>query len=157
MREIIDEQILAETVGAGVEGAAFVDAGQVVDEAAENRAVIEHEGIDGDAFAGQALGFFQGLFGGPLADAAEAERPFAIEPPLPAVGRRLSVGDHDDLLIGARFAIEHGRSQVQAVLQVGEGIAHVPSCLRQVFGFKLDGAGEETDDAEIIARVERAH
>ena len=34
MREIVDEHILAEAVGAAVEGAAFVDAGKIVDEAA---------------------------------------------------------------------------------------------------------------------------
>ena len=157
MRQIVDEHVLAEAVGAAVEGAAFVDAGEVVDEAAQHRAVVEHEGVDGDAFAGDPFGFFQSLFGGALTDAAETERPFAVKPSLPAIGRGLAVGDDDDLLVGGGFAVEHGRGQVQAVLQVGERIAHVPGRLRQIFGLEFDRAGKETDDAEVVARIERPH
>ncbi len=46
---------------------------------------------------------------------------------------------------------------MQTILQVGERIAHVPGRLRQILGFQLDRAGEETDDAEVIARMKRAH
>ena len=48
-------------------------------------------------------------------------------------------------------------AKMQAILQIGKRIAHIPGRLRQILGFKLDGAGEKTDDAEIIARVKRAH
>ena len=34
VREVIDEEVFTEAVGAGVEGAAFVDAGHIVDETA---------------------------------------------------------------------------------------------------------------------------
>ena len=34
VREVIDEEVFAEALGAGVEGPAFVDAGEIVDEAA---------------------------------------------------------------------------------------------------------------------------
>ena len=58
VREVIDEEIFAEAVGASVEGATSIDAGHLVDEAFENRAIVEHEGIDGDPFARAALGLF---------------------------------------------------------------------------------------------------
>ena len=111
MREIIDEEIFSQSIGPGVKGSAFIDAGEVVDEAAQDRAVVEHEGIDRDAFAGDALDFFQSFFRGALADAAEAQRPFAVKPSLSAIGGRLTIGDHDHLLIGARLFSEHVRCQ----------------------------------------------
>ena len=48
MRKVVDEEVFAEAVGAGVEGAAFVDAGHIVDEAAQNGAVVEHKRVDRD-------------------------------------------------------------------------------------------------------------
>jgi len=33
--QVIDEEVFAEAVGAGVEGAAFVDTGEIVDETAQ--------------------------------------------------------------------------------------------------------------------------
>ena len=71
MREIIDQEIFSEAIGASVKSAAFVDTGEVIDEAAQHGAVVQHEGIDGNAFAGDALGLFQGLFRGALTDAAK--------------------------------------------------------------------------------------
>ena len=58
MREIIDQKIFSEPIGAGVKGATLIDAGEVVDEAAQNRAVVKHEGIDGDPLAGDPFDFF---------------------------------------------------------------------------------------------------
>ena len=52
LREVVDEQVLAEPVGAGVERAALVDARHALDERAQARAVVEHEGVDRDARAG---------------------------------------------------------------------------------------------------------
>ena len=46
--KVIDEEVFARPVRAGVEGAASFDAGHIVGEAAQHRAVVEHEGVDGD-------------------------------------------------------------------------------------------------------------
>ena len=56
MRKVIDEEIFAEAVGPGVEGAAFLDAGEIVDEAAQDRAAVEHKRVDGDPLARDTLG-----------------------------------------------------------------------------------------------------
>ena len=106
MREIIDQEIFSQAIGASVKSAALVDTGEVVDEAAQDRTVIQHKGIDGDAFAGDALGLFQGLFRGALADAAETQRPFAIKPPLTSIGGRLPVGNNDHLLIDTGLSFQ---------------------------------------------------
>src|ERR1051325_5990656 len=82
--DVIDEQIFAQALRARVKRAAAIDARERVDELFSPRAVVEHEGIDRDAAARDALGLAQRLFRGALADPAEAERPFAAEPPLPA-------------------------------------------------------------------------
>src|SRR6266403_6359565 len=150
MREIIDQEIFSEPIGAGVKSAASIDAGEIVDEAAQDRAVVEHESVDGNTFARDALDFFQSFLGGALADATEAQRPFAVKSSLPAISGRLAIGDNDHLLVGAGFFAEHFRRQVQTVLQVGEGIAHIPGCLWQIFGLELDGAGKKSNDAKII-------
>src|ERR1043166_3495040 len=87
MREIIDQEVFSEPIGAGVKSAAFIDTGEIVDESAQNRAVVQHESIDRDAFAGDTLRLFQGFLGGALADATEAQRPFTIETALTAIRR----------------------------------------------------------------------
>ena len=58
MREVVDEQVLTQTIRSRVESAASVDAGEIVDKAAQHRAVVEHEGVDRDSFTGNALGLF---------------------------------------------------------------------------------------------------
>ena len=102
MREVVDEQVLTQTIRSRVEGAASVDAGEIVDKAAQHRAVVEHEGVDRDPLAGYALGLFQGFLGGALADAAKAQGPLTVKPPLPAISGGLTVRYDDHLLIGAR-------------------------------------------------------
>src|SRR5438309_4086532 len=92
LRQVVDEQVLAEPVRARVQRAALVDAGHPLDEGAQARAVVEHEGVDRDAAAGDALDLAQRLLGGAHADAAEGERPLAVEAPAQEVGRRLAVG-----------------------------------------------------------------
>src|SRR5690348_7806610 len=49
LREIVDQQVLAEAVGARVERAALVDARHPLDECPQARAVVEHERVDDDA------------------------------------------------------------------------------------------------------------
>src|SRR6185369_15216418 len=78
LREIIDEQVLPEPVGARVERPPLVDAGHAFDEGAEARAVVEHEGVDDDPAAGDALDLLERLLRGPHADAPERQRPFAV-------------------------------------------------------------------------------
>src|SRR5262245_33799997 len=81
LRDVVDEEVLAEPVGPGIEGPPLVDARHALDERPEARAVVEHEGVDDDPPAGDALDLFQGLLGGPHADPAEGERPLAVETP----------------------------------------------------------------------------
>src|SRR5882762_10261922 len=50
--DVVDEEVLAEAIGAGVERTTAIDAGHALDEGAQARAVVEHEGVDGDAHAG---------------------------------------------------------------------------------------------------------
>src|SRR5689334_11750810 len=59
--EVIDQHVLAEMVGAGVERATAVDLRHLFDECAQARRVVEHEGVDDDAFAGDALDFLERL------------------------------------------------------------------------------------------------
>ena len=99
MREVVDEQVLTQTIRSRVEGAASVDAGEVVDKAAQHRAVVEHEGVDRDPFARNTFAFFQSFLGGPLTDAAKAQGPLTVKTPLAAIGRGLTVCDNDHLLI----------------------------------------------------------
>ena len=105
---------------------------------------------------GDALDLLQRLLRGAHADAAERQRPLAVEPAAREVRRRLAVGDHDDVLVAARMARQQLGAEAQAVLQIGERVAHVPARLGQVAQLELDGAGEEADDGEVVARVARA-
>ena len=45
----------------------------------------------------------------------------------------------------------------QPLLQVGEGLAHVPAHLREARGCELPGARREADHEEVVARKARAH
>src|SRR5207342_3215062 len=59
--DVVDQDVLAEAVGAREERAALVDAGQLLDELREHPALLEHERVDGDAFARAALDFLERL------------------------------------------------------------------------------------------------
>jgi len=93
---------------------------------------------------------------GAHADAAERQRPFAVQAAAREVRRRLAVGDDDDVLIVARVALEEIAGETQAVLQVGERIAHVPAGFRQVLELQLHGARVKADDGKVVAREARA-
>src|SRR5713226_2688448 len=101
-RHVVDEQVLAEPVGPGVERPSPVDPCHALDEGAETRAVVEHERVDHDAATADALDLLQRLLGRAHRDAAEGERPLAVESAAQEVGRRLAVGDDDDVLVVAR-------------------------------------------------------
>src|SRR5437764_6601765 len=49
---VVDEDVLPETVGGGVEGAAAVDLRHLVHEVGQVAAALHHERIDRDVFAG---------------------------------------------------------------------------------------------------------
>src|SRR5262245_535698 len=132
MGEVVDEQVLSQTIRSGIEGAASVDAGKIIDKAAQHRAIVEHECVDRDPLTGNALGFFQGFLGGALADAAKTQRPFTVKTPLAAISSGLTVRYDDHLLIGARPSLQHLSSQMQAILEIGKRIAHVPGRLREI-------------------------
>ena len=151
--EVVDEQVLAETVRTRVERPPLVDAGHALDEGPQARAVVEHERVDGDPAPGDALDLAQRLLRGPHADPAERQRPLAVQPAAREVRRRLAVGDHDDVLVAARMARQQLGAEPQPVLEIGERVAHVPARLGQVAQLELDGAREEADDGEVVARV----
>src|SRR5262245_11230730 len=156
LREVIDEEVLAQPVRARVEGPALVDPRHPFDGGAEARAVVEHEGVDRDAAAGDALDLLQSLLRRAHRDAAEGERPLAVEPSAQEVSRRLAVRDDDDVLVVARVAREELARDAEPVLQVGERVTHVPARLGEVAELQLDRAREEADDREVIPRVARA-
>src|ERR1700722_6389688 len=80
LRQIIDQHILAQMVGASVERASAIDLRHLLDESAEAWRVVEHKGVDRDPLARHPFNFLQSLLRGAQADTAEGERPFAIEP-----------------------------------------------------------------------------
>src|SRR6059036_3158025 len=153
LRDVVDQQVLAQPIRAGVERAPLVDARHALDEGAQARAVVEHERVDDDAAAGDALDLLERLLRGAHRDAAEGQRPLAVEPPAQEVRRRLAVGDDEGVLVVARVAGEEVGGLAEPVLQVGERVAHVPARLGQVAELELHGAGEEADDREVVARV----
>jgi hypothetical protein len=61
------------------------------------------------------------------------------------------------VLVVARVPLEELGGQAQAVLQISERIAHVPTGFRQVLQLQFHGAREEADDREVVARVARPH
>src|SRR5437870_12078805 len=124
LRDVVDQQVLAQAVRAGVERAPLVDARHALDEGAQTRAVVEHEGVDDDAAAGDALDLLQRLLRGAHRDAAEGQRPLAVEPPAHEVRRRLAVGDDDDGLAVARVAGEEGGGLAEAGLRAGERVGY---------------------------------
>lgn len=53
--EVVNQQVLAEVVPVGIEGATVVDLRHLIDEGNHPIVIIEHEGVDSDAVAGAAL------------------------------------------------------------------------------------------------------
>src|SRR5215471_20081526 len=121
--QIVDQHVLAQMVWSGVERATVVDLRHLLHERAEAWRVIEHEGVDGDALAGAAFHFLQGFLRGAHADSAERQGPFAVEALVEEVGGRLSVSNHDDVLIARRMAPEQVRGESQSILEVGKWVA----------------------------------
>src|SRR5690606_33999023 len=55
--DVVDQQVFAQAVRGGEEGAALVDLGDLLDEAGHVRAAVHHESVDGDPLAGTAHDF----------------------------------------------------------------------------------------------------
>src|SRR5262245_4972798 len=104
-RDVVDQEILAEEFRAGVKSAAFVNPGHFFNKVSQDRAVVEHEGVDSNSLSGNALRLSQCFLRGLLADSPEAQGPFTVQPPLGIVGGRLAIGDNDHLLIAAGSAL----------------------------------------------------
>src|SRR5437899_6269716 len=138
LRHVIDEEILAETIRAGVERATLVDPRHALDEGAEARTVVEHEGVDDDAPARDALDFSERLLSGPHADAAERKRPLAVGAAAEGVCGRLAGGNDDGVLVVAGVASEESGSEAEPVLGVGERDANVPAGRGNVQKRKLE-------------------
>src|SRR5262245_63424824 len=109
--DVVDQDVLAEAVGAREERAALVDAGQLVDELREHLALLEHEGVDRDALARAALDFLQRLL-----ERAAGRRIGEVGLEALHVGGRLAVGDHDDLLVAALLSPEELPGELEAIM-----------------------------------------
>src|SRR5438445_1296020 len=145
--DVVDQDVLAQAIGAGEERAALVDAGQLLDELRQHAALLEHERIDGDPLARAALDFLQRLL-------ERAPRRRVGERRLDPfhVGGRLAVGDHDDLLVAALLAPEELPRQLEAMVHVGPDVPLGPRQARELLGGELAGVEREPDDPEAVAR-----
>src|SRR5687768_12541317 len=96
-RYVVHQDVLAQCLGGGVEGAAFVDLGHLLDEVGHVVAALQHEGVDGYTVAGATHYLAHRLL-----DCAVGGR--VVEEDLAVfleVGCRLAVCDDDYLLVGA--------------------------------------------------------
>ena len=94
--EEVDQEVAAQVVGGGVEGPAPVDLGDLLDKLHQRGILPEHEDVQLNAAGRAFLELLQGLGQG-LGVGRKLEEDF----PVLHVGGRLSVGDHDDLLVRA--------------------------------------------------------
>src|SRR5262249_61407075 len=77
--QVVAEEVLSQPIRPRVERPPLVDARHALDEGAQARAVVEHEGVDGDTSPSDALDLAQGLLCGAHADPTEGQRPLAVE------------------------------------------------------------------------------
>ena len=96
MTHVVDEDVLAETFGLDIEGAAGVDLGHLVHEVHEVMPPREHERVDRDALARAAHDLPQRLLEGAL---GRRVREPGDGVALLEVRGRLAVGDEDDLFV----------------------------------------------------------
>src|SRR5712692_8192163 len=154
-RYVINQQILTEVIGTGIERPATVELRHLIDKCAQTRTVVEHESIDGNLALGRALDFSQRLLRRAHTDAAERQRPLAVQATARKIGGGLTVSDDDDVLIMTGVTVQQVAGQAYAVLQVGKRVAHVPARLGQIFNLEFHRTRKKSDDREIIARVAR--
>src|SRR6478672_6166501 len=143
----VDEHVLAEAIGGREEGAAPVDPGHLLDERGESVALLQHEGVDGDAVAGAALDFLERLLQRPPGGRVGELGLGALH-----VGGGLPVGDHDHLLVAALVAGQELSRELEAGVHVG---AHAPlpgGQVRKLGRGELPGVEREAHDVEAVAR-----
>src|SRR5437588_69212 len=110
----VDQHVVAQRLGGGEEGPAPVELGQPLDEGLQIAGGVEHEGVDADPLPGAAGHLGEGRLHR-LGHGWVLEEHLAVAHD---VGRRLAVGDHDDLL-GPALAGQQPPAQHEGVLHVG--------------------------------------
>ena len=75
------------------------------------------------------------------------------KPPARKIGGRLTVGHDDNVLVLPGVTMEQIARETNAILEIREGIAHVPTGFGQVFNLQFDRSREESDYGKIIARI----
>ena len=129
----------------GVEGPASVQTGHQGNELGQPSASLQHEGVDGDPGPGAAENLPQGLLDRPSRGGI-AE----LHLPVLKMGRRLAIGDDDDLLVGRRPAVQVAAGEDEAVLEVRPVLVSVPGELGQGLGTDLPGVVGKADDGQVI-------
>src|SRR5713101_3683502 len=145
--DVVDEDVLAEAVGRGEEGAAMVDARHLLHEGHQGAALLQHEGVDGDALARAALRFLERLLEGE-SDGRVGELRLATF----HVGGGLAVGDHDDLLVRPLVAPEELPRELEAVVHVGADVPLAPRETGELLRGELARVEREAEDVERVAR-----
>src|SRR5437660_5077172 len=145
--DVVDQDVLAQAIGAGEERAALVDAGQLLDELRQHPALLEHERVDRDPLARAALDFLQRLL-----ERAPRRGIGKVGFEALHVGGRLAFGDHDDLLVAALLPPQELAGELEAVMHVGADVPLAPRELRKVFGLELFRVEGEPEDVQAVAR-----
>src|SRR5581483_4179300 len=143
----VDEHVLAEAIRGGEESATAVDAGHLLHEGGEGVALLQHEGVDGDALAGAALYLLERLLQRPPGGRIGELGLGALH-----VGCGLTVGDHDHLLVAALVPGQELPGELEAGVHVG---AHAPLAggqVRQLGRGELARVEGEAHDVEAVAR-----
>src|SRR5581483_39773 len=118
VRDVVDDDVVADLIGRGIENAPRVEAGELVDEAAAVEIRAEHEGIDLDAALRAAPDFLEGLLHDSLVQQRRA--PAAVQPAAAVErhGRGLAVGDENDLAVARFLRAEDLPRKAQRLLDV---------------------------------------
>src|SRR5438309_5417729 len=145
--DVVDQNVLAEAIGAREERAALVDAGQLLDELRQHPALLEHERVDGDPLARAALDLLQRFL-----ERAPGGRVGEVGFAAFHVGGRLAVGDHDDLLVATLLPPQKPPRELEAVVHVGADVPLAPRELQKVFGLELFRVEGEPEDVQAVAR-----
>src|ERR1700730_16053221 len=111
--DVVEQDIVAQPVGAGEERAAAVHARHLLDERNQVVVIVEHEGVDHDVLAGAALHLQQSLLERFRQRWIEEDRMLPFH-----VCRGFAVGDDDDLLVPGLVPVEELASEHQPVLDV---------------------------------------
>src|SRR5919198_3225801 len=146
LSQVVDQDVIAEALRVGEKRATAVDAGDVVDEAHEPVAPLEHEGVDPQALAGTAAYLEQRLLQRARRWWIRKDRLRVARLP---VRRWLAVGDHHDLSRPAFVARQQLAGVHQAVLEVGSVLPLAPAQRRQLLRLDLPCVQREGDQVQV--------